>query len=259
MSRRGGATVIGGVGRKIRSPSPDAHGDDDPAPHSSQEYVMRAASWRIGAWAFAVVALLGTGTAGARQAPNQDPPDQSQNEPSGPQVLTQGPIHEAFAEPVLFDPKPGPVVPKAPPAQLQELPPDQKPAGDNVQWIPGYWAWDDGRNDFIWISGVWRAIPAGRQYVPGYWQQVEGGSQWVPAYWASTDANQVQYQEGLEGLGVRPSFKFSKLETRSDPVRSSKPLRSRNLPFLASHVVPSVNDEFHTPIRGITYRELIVL
>ena len=122
------------------------------------------------------IAVGFSGTARAWQQPEL-------NEPEGAQVLTQGPIHEAFAEPVVYDPKPGPVVPKAPPAPIAELPPDQKPEGANVQWIPGYWAWDDARDDFIWVSGLWRVIPPGRQYIPGYWQKVEGGNQWVPGYW----------------------------------------------------------------------------
>jgi hypothetical protein len=113
--------------------------------------------------------------------------------PQGVDVLTQGPIHEAFAEPVIYDPKPGPVVPKEPPPPVNELPPDQKPEGANVQWIPGYWAWDDARKDYIWVSGLWRAMPPGRQWVPGYWQGVEGGYRWVPGYWAGLDANRVQY------------------------------------------------------------------
>jgi hypothetical protein len=127
--------------------------------------------------------------------PAQAPPAAPAEAPdqSGAQVLTQGPIHEAFAEPLSFDPKPGPVVPKAPPAAINELPPEHKPAGDNVHWIPGYWAWDDARNDYIWVSGVWRAIPPGRQWVPGYWHQVEGGYQWVPGYWSPADAQQSQY------------------------------------------------------------------
>src|SRR5579864_1474300 len=115
------------------------------------------------------------------------------NQPEGAQVLTQGPIHEAFAQPVLFDPKPGPVVPKTPPAPISEVPPEQKPEGANVHWIPGYWAWDDARTDFIWVSGLWRSVPPGRQYIPGYWQHVEGGFQYVPGYWASTEVAQVQY------------------------------------------------------------------
>src|SRR5438105_1908609 len=48
------------------------------------------------------------------------------------EVLTRGPVHEAFAEPVQFNPKPGAVVPKQPPAPIEELPPDQKPEGQNV-------------------------------------------------------------------------------------------------------------------------------
>lgn len=109
------------------------------------------------------------------------------------EVLTQGPIHEAFAQPLLFDPKPSPIVPKAAPEPINELPPDQKPEGENVQWIPGYWSWDDARNDFVWVSGVWRAVPQGREWVPGYWNTVDGGSQWVPGYWGATDMTQVQY------------------------------------------------------------------
>ncbi len=56
--------------------------------------------------------------------------------------MTQGPVHEAFAAPVVHDPKAGPVIAKAPPDPIQESPPDQKPSGQNIQWIPGYWAWD---------------------------------------------------------------------------------------------------------------------
>ena len=41
----------------------------------------------------------------------------------GPQVLTRGPIHEAFAAPVVHDPAAGPVIPKQPPDPIQEMPP----------------------------------------------------------------------------------------------------------------------------------------
>ena len=89
----------------------------------------------------------------------------------GVQVLTRGPVHEAFAETVTFDPEPGVVVSKAPPAAIEELPPAHRPEGAHVTWIPGYWGWDDERNDFLWVSGIWRALPPGRQWVPGYWGQ----------------------------------------------------------------------------------------
>jgi hypothetical protein len=111
----------------------------------------------------------------------------------GMQVLTRGPVHEAFAETVTFDPEPGIVVPKAPPAAIEELPPDQKPEGANVAWIPGYWGWDDERNDFLWVSGVWRALPPGRQWVPGYWGRSAQGVQWTSGYWADAQASEVEY------------------------------------------------------------------
>jgi len=153
---------------------------------------MGQGRWWPGAKAIAIVWIV-VGLSVPAKAWQANALDGAATEPEGAQVLTQGPIHEAFAQPVLYDPKAGPVVPKTPPAPISELPPDQKPEGANIQWIPGYWAWSDARSDFIWVSGVWRAIPPGRQWVPGYWQQAEGGSQWVPGYWGTTSATQTQY------------------------------------------------------------------
>ena len=45
----------------------------------------------------------------------------------GVQVLTRGPVHEAFAETVTFNPEPGIVTPKSPPTAIEEVPPDQRP------------------------------------------------------------------------------------------------------------------------------------
>ncbi|MDR3619634.1 MAG: hypothetical protein P4L85_09805, partial [Paludisphaera borealis] len=125
--------------------------------------------------AFAWLAGLATLRATAQNA-GADPD-------GGVQVLTRGPVHEAFAVPVMNDPKAGLVIPKSPPAPVEEMPPDEKPSGPNVQWMSGYWSWDDARNDFIWISGIWREPPPGRQWVPGYWNQVAGGFQWIPGAW----------------------------------------------------------------------------
>ena len=111
----------------------------------------------------------------------------------GVQVLTRGPVHEAFAETVTYDPEPGIVVPKAPPAAIEEVPPEQRPEGANVAWIPGYWGWDDERNDFLWVSGIWRALPPGRQWVPGYWGKSAQGFQWTSGYWADAKASEVEY------------------------------------------------------------------
>lgn len=111
----------------------------------------------------------------------------------GIQILTRGPVHEAFAETVAFDTQPGIVVPKEPPDAIEELPPNQKPDGANVAWIPGYWAWDEDREDFLWVSGTWRALPPGRQWVPGYWAKSGEGAQWISGYWADATLGEVQY------------------------------------------------------------------
>lgn len=109
------------------------------------------------------------------------------------EILTRGPVHEAFAETVVFDPEPGLVVPKMPPEAIDELPPDHQPSGDSMSWIPGYWAWDDDRNDFIWVSGIWRSLPPDRQWIPGYWAPSGQGAQWTSGYWANADMDEIEY------------------------------------------------------------------
>lgn len=109
------------------------------------------------------------------------------------EILTRGPLHEAFAETISFDPQPGVVAPMAPPEPIEEVTPNQRPEGSNVAWIPGYWAWDDERNDFLWVSGIWRSLPPGRQWVPGYWGQSEAGAQWTSGYWADSAASEADY------------------------------------------------------------------
>jgi hypothetical protein len=116
----------------------------------------------------------------------------AQADPQGGQVLTQGPVHEAFAAPVVHDPKAAPAVSKAPPDPVQEMPPDQKPSGQNIQWIPGYWAWDVSRDDYLWVSGIWREPPPSTQWVPGYWHPVDGGYQWVPGSWMPASSGPAQ-------------------------------------------------------------------
>ncbi len=112
---------------------------------------------------------------------------------TGVEVEARGPVHEAYAEPTTATPTPGPVVPKEPPAPIEEQPPEEKPAGDNVVWIPGYWSWDDEASNFLWVSGFWRAVPPGRTWVPGHWQQAEGGWQWVAGYWAVAGQEESEY------------------------------------------------------------------
>jgi YXWGXW repeat-containing protein len=113
--------------------------------------------------------------------------------PEGQEVLTHGPVHEAFAEPASANPTATIVVPKQPPAAIEEMPPDVKPDGANVVWVAGYWAWDDTRNDYIWVSGIWRDTPPGHVWVAGYWNQVADGFQWTPGFWSPAQQEQVNY------------------------------------------------------------------
>ena len=64
------------------------------------------------------------------------------------EILARGPVHEAFASQVNNDAEAGIIVPNQPPEVIDEVPPEYKPDGENVIWIPGYWAWDDSKEDF---------------------------------------------------------------------------------------------------------------
>lgn len=134
-----------------------------------------------------VFAVLGFSTPVVAQAP---PPPAGD---VGAEELTRGPVHEAFGQPVAFNPAAGVIAAKKPPEPVEELPPDEKPEGDAVAWISGYWAWDDEAKDFLWVSGLWRSIPPGRTWVPGYWSETTEGSQWVSGYWGTEATTEVNY------------------------------------------------------------------
>jgi hypothetical protein len=144
-----------------------------------------AAAVGLGLSALIVGSWSGTRASAQPPVPEGDIP--------GAEVQARGPVHEAFAQPTGVPPVPGPVVAKQPPDPVEELPPDQKPEGDNVQWIPGYWAWDDETNDYVWVSGCWREVPPARRWVPGHWQAVDGGWVWVAGLWAAENITEVQY------------------------------------------------------------------
>jgi len=115
-------------------------------------------------------------------------------------------VHEAFAEQISPDPETGVTAPEPPPDSVNELPPEVKPEGDEVVWIPGYWFWDDEREDYIWVSGIWRRPPPGRRWVPGYWQETDTGYQWVSGFWSSDAAADIDYLEDPpESLEAGPS------------------------------------------------------
>lgn len=120
----------------------------------------------------------------------QPPPPPSQEQP---EVLTRGPVHEAFAEPVNIATQAGLVAPRPPPPAPAEVPPEERPAGAGYVWIPGYWSWDAERADYIWVSACWRLAPANMVWVPGYWTPVTEGCEWVAGFWTPAGAQQIEY------------------------------------------------------------------
>jgi hypothetical protein len=157
------------------------------------------------ALAFFLSASFSLLTAARAQVQTAEPPQNAAEAlpaaPQGVEVLARGPVHEAFATPTA-DPIPTRPVPKRPPKPLEEMPPDQKPEGD-VAWISGYWAWDDDRSDYLWVSGIWRATPPGKQWVAGYWKESADQWQWVPGFW--TAAAQEEAKSDVTYLPAPPA------------------------------------------------------
>ena len=75
------------------------------------------------------------------------------------------------------------------------MPPEEKPEG-NVIWIGGYWAWDEDRQDYLWVSGCWRAKPKDREWVPGDPREQDAGWTWVGRF-LGDDASQRQPVRGF--------------------------------------------------------------
>ncbi len=156
----------------------------------------------------AVLIALALGQFGLGQEPELEAPpaEVGGDADENVDILARGPVHEAFAEQVSPDPQPGVVAPKAPPDPIDEVPPDWKPEGDDVMWIPGYWFWDEDRGDHVWVSGVWRRVPPDRRWVPGYWQATGSGFQWVAGFWGPAAVAELEYSEvPPESLEAGPS------------------------------------------------------
>jgi hypothetical protein len=167
-----------------------------------------------------LIVLIGSHGAALGQGPPPVPYEEQ------PEVLTRGPVHEAFAEPVNLEIQDGLVAPIAPPPNIQEIPPDERPRGDQFAWVPGYWSWDGDRDAYIWVSACWRAAPPNMYWVPGYWSPitetrrrprgsgwqvvVEGvvnvhvgggqetstevvGWEWVAGFWTQADVEEIEY------------------------------------------------------------------
>jgi hypothetical protein len=100
------------------------------------------------------------------------------------EVQTSGPVHEGFATPTVFEESSEPYyVDVDPPTLIEEVTPQERPAGD-TEWVPGYWSYEDETRQWMWISGTWRATPPGYVWVSGYWYRTWKGWRYVRGYWA---------------------------------------------------------------------------
>jgi hypothetical protein len=158
---------------------------------------IMARKFLFGSAALAALLFAWRSDTASAQAPVPPQPQQAaapadQQQLPDPEVLDKGPIHEAFAEPMALGQQEMEIINKQPPQPVNEIPPSEQPEGQSVEWIPGYWMFDKLRDDFVWVSGMWRDVPPGRNWVPGEWQQVDNGWQWVPGFWADGKQQQVQ-------------------------------------------------------------------
>ena len=153
-----------------------------------------------------LAAGLGFSAAGSQAQPIAPAPaDAVAPAIEGAEVMTRGVVHEAFAE-VVTEPKPGLIVSKRPADPIEEVPPEFKPDDEAAIWITGYWAWDDERDDFFWVSGVWRVPPPGMRWVAGYWNEVPGGWQWTSGFWVPVETREMRYYDAPPAsLEVGPS------------------------------------------------------
>ena len=173
--------------------------------------------------------------------------------PEGAEVLTRGPVHEAFASLQSFNPQPGRIVARPAPPLIEEVPPGQRPAGVNIAWIPGYWAWDDERMDFVWLSGTWRALPPGREWAAGYWAQVPAGYQSKHYYFG--DYYAASYSAG----GFLSSSAFARGHFGHDPIHAHQVWEHRRDPGWPQRSDAAFRDRqdhpFHRPARAWTPAE----
>ncbi len=110
----------------------------------------------------------------------------------GYQPILQGPVHEAFAMPVDGDVTDAVQVRSQPPPKpIDEQPPQDKPSGERVTWISGYWSWSEEANKYVWVSGLYRNVPPGRSWVSGYWSETSEGYRWTSGYWTQAGASEA--------------------------------------------------------------------
>jgi hypothetical protein len=107
-----------------------------------------------------------------------------------PIPVDRGPIHEAFVTNVTGSITLDSILSEPPPLVKEKIPPQ---SDSSTIWIPGYWLWSTDINDFIWMSGVWRRPPPGRNWIKGYWKQFDEGWVRMRGFWSTLPENSLTY------------------------------------------------------------------
>ncbi len=107
------------------------------------------------------------------------------------QIYEDGPVHEAYVTASTENGVILQAIALQPPAPIVENPPPQ--CHPDTVWIPGYWAWEEKIDNFVWVSGVWRRPPTSHVWISGYWNQFDSGWAWVRGFWSSVPEHQLVY------------------------------------------------------------------
>jgi hypothetical protein len=101
-------------------------------------------------------------------------------------------IHEAFitkiSSMIALE-----AIEQTPPQEIQERIPRQ--IDPRSMWVPGYWAWSQNINDFIWISGVWRVPPPAMGWIPGEWKLMDEGWVWLEGFWSPSPLKKLTFND----------------------------------------------------------------
>ncbi|HMB07988.1 MAG TPA: hypothetical protein VKP69_30190 [Isosphaeraceae bacterium] len=142
-----------------------------------------------------------------------------------PQSANQISLHEAIVSPPI-DREPDRVG-NSPPAPIVERPGVSPPSPD-ARWIEGYWEWDGGRQDFVWVTGTWRVPPPGKFWVNGFWRRDDRGWYRVPGFWCArqeapaADASPAPPPRASAPAGATRPEASSPIG-RTDPARMAPP------------------------------------
>lgn len=102
-----------------------------------------------------------------------------------------GPVHEAYLTPSTEGGAILQSIANTPPSPINEQQPPKCHA--EAIWISGYWSWEHNKNDFVWVSGVWRRPPSGHVWISGYWKKFDVGWAWVRGFWSKDSEYNLKY------------------------------------------------------------------